>query len=151
MFWTRKTKIALAAAALAAGAVPTVAVGSSWHGGWGGWGQGRHARHADWCAPAGEARLAEAMALIEMHLALRPDQQHAWARLSEAVAQAGQAVKIACSAPASDTPSALARLEAGMQAGLGALRALRPSLEALYTELDPDQRTRLDGLMRGRL
>jgi hypothetical protein len=152
MVWTRRTKIVLAAAALAAGALPTLAAGSSWHGGWGqGWGNGRHARHADWCAAGGETRLGEGMALIEMHLALKPDQQHAWARLAEAVERSGRDLKAACASTAADTPAALARLETSIEAGLSAVRALRPPLDALYAQLDPAQRTRLDGLLRGRL
>ncbi|MSP47909.1 MAG: hypothetical protein EXQ95_01150 [Alphaproteobacteria bacterium] len=141
-------KLALAAAALV-GVLPTLAVGSSWHGGWGhGWG---HGRHADWCAGSGESRLGEAMTLIEMQLALRPDQQDAWARLAEAVERSGRDLKAACSAAGGNAPAELARLQAGIEAGLKAVRALRPPLDALYVALEPDQRARLDGLMRGRL
>ena len=147
MTWSRKTKLTLAAAALAA-AVPTLAVGASWQGGWG---HGRQARPADWCAGSGESRLGEAMTLIEMQLALKPDQQDAWARLVETVERSGRELKAACSATAGDTPAELARLEAGIEAGLKAVRALRPHLDALYAVLMPDQRARLDGVMRGRL
>lgn len=149
MFWTRKNRIALAAAALV-GAVPAIAA-ASWHGGWQGWGHGRHARHQhDWCA-GGEARLGEAMALIEMQLVLKPVQQDAWARLAEAVEKTGRDLKAACGATAADTPSEFRRLEAGIEAGLAAVRTIRPHLEVLYAALEPDQRARLDGLMKGRL
>ncbi len=147
MLWTRRTKIAVTAAALA-GVLPTLALGSSWHGGWG---ERRHARHADWCGTNGEARLGEAMTLIEMQLALKPDQQDAWARLAEAVERSGRDLKAACGTAAADVPGELRRLEAGIEAGLTAVRTVRPHLEALYVVLAPEQRARLDGLMRGRL
>lgn len=150
MFWTRKTKIALAAAALA-GAVPTLAA-ASWHGGWQGWGHGRHAsHHGDWCAGGGDARLGEAMALIEMQLALKPEQQHAWARLAETVETTSRELKAACGATAADVPGEVRRLEAGIEAGLQAVRTIRPRIEQLYAALEPDQRARLDGLLKGRL
>ena len=43
------------------------------------------------------------------------------------------------------------RLEAGIEAGLAAVRTIRPHLETLYAALEPDQRARLDGLLKGRL
>jgi hypothetical protein len=148
MAFARRTKIALAVAALAG--VPTFAA-ASWHGGWGqGW-HGRHARHADWCGGAGEARLGEAMTLIEMQLALRPDQQDVWARLAEAVERSSRELEAACGATAATAPAAFARLEAGIEAGLKAIRELRPHVDALYAVLDPDQRARLDGVLRPRL
>lgn len=149
MFWTRRNRIALAAAALI-GAVPTIAA-ASWHSGWQGWGHGRHTRHHhDWCA-GGDARLGEAMALIEMQLALKPEQQDAWARLAEAVEIAGSDLKTACGTAARDVPGEIRRLEAGIEAGLVAVRTILPHLEALYAALEPGQRSRLDGLLKGRL
>lgn len=153
MAWTRRTKIALTAAALAAGGLPALAEGYSWHSGWGhgGWGQARHARHMDWCATERRPGLGEGMTLIEMHLALRPEQQDAWVRVVKAVERTGRERQTFCARPPGDTPSAMARLEVRMEAGLTAIRAIRPHLEALYAELDAEQRTRLDGLMRDRL
>jgi len=149
MFWTRRNRIALAAAALV-GAAPTIAA-ASWHGGWQGWGHARHARHQHgWCA-GGDTRLGEAIALIEMHLALKPEQQDAWARLVEAVETTGRDLKATCGTAAGDVPGEFRRLEAGIEAGLVAVRTIRPHLEMLYSALEPDQRARLDGLLKGRL
>ncbi|MBM3546955.1 MAG: hypothetical protein FJX54_08375 [Alphaproteobacteria bacterium] len=151
MVWTHGTKIVMAVAVLAAG-LPVLAAAASWHDGvheWGHrWGQ---PRHAAFCAGRAQTRADDRLAAVERRLALRPEQREAWTRLSEAVARATATVKIACAAPASDTPAALARLEAGMEVGLDALRTLRPSLEVLYAQLYPEQRTRLDRVLRGRL
>lgn len=149
MFWTRRNRIAVAAAVLV-GVAPAIAA-ASWHGGWQGWGHGRHARHQHgWCA-GGDTRLGEAMALVEMHLALKPGQQDAWARLVETVETTGRDLKAACGSAAGDVPGEFRRLEAGIEAGLVAVRTIRPHLEALYAALEPDQRSRLDGLLKGRL
>lgn len=149
MFWTRRNRIAVAAAVLV-GAAPTIAA-ASWHGGWQGWGHGRHARHQHgWCAGS-DARLGEAMALVEMQLALTPQQQDAWARLAEAVEKTGRDLKAACGTAAGDVPGEFRRLEAGIEAGLVAVRTIRPHLETLYSALAPDQRARLEGLLKRRL
>ncbi len=146
MFWTLRTKIAAAAVALAA-VLPSLAAGSSWHD----WARGRHARSADWCQKGGSARLAEGMTLVEMQLALKPEQQDAWARVAEAVERVGRDLAGLCGAPVADVPSGLARLETGIEAGLRAVRELRPHLEAFYAALEPGQRARLDGLLKDRL
>lgn len=146
MFWTRKTKIALAAAGVV-GLLPMLASGAGWHDR----GFGRHARFVDGCACGGEARLSEAMTLLEMHLALKPGQHDAWARLTEAVVRAGRDVTTVCAGGAADAPSELARLEAAIEAGLKAVRDLRPPLADFYAALEPDQRVRFDGLLRGGL
>lgn len=153
MFWTRRNRIALAAAACV-GAVPTIAA-ASWHsgnhGGWQGWGHARHARHQqDWCGGDG-ARLGQAMAFVEAHLALKPEQQDAWARLAEAVETAGRNLKVACESVRADVRGEFRRLEAGLEAGLAAVRAIRPHIEALHAALEPDQRARLDRLLTGSL
>lgn len=146
MFWTRRTKIAVAAVALAA-ALPSLAAGSSWRD----WGRHRHTGSAGWCHQGGSNRLAEGMALVEMQLALTPDQQHAWARVAEVVERVGRDLAGLCGGTAADVPSGLARLETGIEASLRAVRELRPQLEALYAVLDPGQRARLDGLLKDRL
>lgn len=146
MLWTRRTKIAVATVALAA-VLPSLAAGSSWRD----WGRSRHARHADWCQQGGSNRLAEGMTLIEMQLALKPEQQDAWARLAEVVERVGRDLAGHCSGSVADVPSGLARLESGIEAGLKAVRELRPPLEAFYAVLEPGQRARLDGLLKDRL
>ncbi len=146
MFWTRRTKIAVATVALAA-VLPSLAAGSSWRD----WGRGRHAGSAGWCQQGGSARLAEGMTLIEMQLALKPEQQHAWARVAEVVERVGRDLAGLCGGSVADVPSGLARLESGIEASLKAMRELRPPLEALYAVLDPGQRARLDGLLKDRL
>jgi hypothetical protein len=150
MSWAHGTKLVLVAAVLAA-ALPTLAAASSWHDGWHGWGRWRQARQADWCARKAEYRLGERMEIVEMSLALRPEQREAWSRLAAAVEASGRELKVLCGAVAFGTPEAMARLEAGIETSLAAVRALRPPLEALYGQLDPGQRSRLDGLLRGRL
>lgn len=146
MFWTRRTKIAVAAVALAA-ALPSLAAGSSWRD----WGRHRHAGSAGWCLQGGSARLAEGMMLVEMQLALTPEQQHAWARVAEVVERVGRDLAGLCGGAIADVPSGLERLETSIEAGLKAVRELRPPLQALYAVLDPSQRARLDGLLKDRL
>jgi LTXXQ motif family protein len=146
MFWTRRTRIAVAAVALAA-VLPSLAAGASWHD----WGRGRQGGSAGWCQRGGSDRLAEGIALIEMQLALKPAQQDAWARVAEAVERVRRDLAGLCGGPVADVPSGLARLETGIEAGLKAVRELRPHLEALYAVLEPGQRARLDGLLKDRL
>ena len=95
--------------------------------------------------------MAEGVLLSEAQLAPTPEQQAAWARLVEAVETASRALKIACGTASTDVPGKFRRLEAGMEAELAAIRAIRPHLEMLYVALDTGQRARLDGLTKGRL
>lgn len=91
------------------------------------------------------------MMLVAMQLALTPEQQHAWARVAEVVERVGRDLAGLCGGAIADVPSGLERLETSIEAGLKAVRELRPPLQALYAVLDPSQRARLDGLLKDRL
>jgi hypothetical protein len=147
---TRRTKIiaALAAVASVAGLGGAYAHYAYRGHGWHGWHQGRHHGFQSFaCAADRGDRIESMIDRVHRDLALRPEQEAAWTALAQAVRDAVATLEGACAQPVGDDASArLARAEAMLDAGLSAVRAVRPSLDAFIAVLDEEQRRALDAL-----
>jgi hypothetical protein len=122
------------------------AVHGAWHGG--GWHEGRHGGGmAHFCTDAGGERFDRMAQHIKSELAMTAAQEAAWDEFSEAWREGEKHLRAACDTAESERPGMdglLARAEIQLDAGLGAVRAVRPAFEAFYATLDDTQRRTLD-------
>lgn len=90
-------------------------------------------RRSDW--------LDDRIDFVESFVDFTPEQEPAWVALTAAVRGGGERIGEACGAleAASDDPTGrLARAEVMLEAGLDAVRAVRPAFEDFYAVLDDD-------------
>lgn len=132
-----------------AGVVATVAVAGTVaiaHGG-----RGAHMERL--CGDDRMAHIERAMTEARQELALKPQQEPAFAELEAAVERGNGIVAETCGriegAERPDNPvEHLARAETFMSAGLEVVQTVRPAFEDLYATLDDTQRDKLDAFMR---
>ncbi|MHA1113684.1 MAG: Spy/CpxP family protein refolding chaperone [Alphaproteobacteria bacterium] len=104
--------------------------------------------------------------VVENFVSFTPEQDAAWKNLSAAMRAAHAERQAACETMRADdmrdggkgdeqreqarpatAPDRLARMESRLEAGVAAVRGIRPALDAFYATLNEDQREALDEMM----
>ena len=121
-------------------------------------GQGRHfGRHGRGyglgrlCSGRREERLADMVGFVESFVDFTDEQQAAWNSLTVALDQGSDRIGAACGelraeGRAETAPDKMARLETMLEAGLDAVRDVRPAFDSFYDTLDAEQKEAIDRL-----
>ena len=115
---------------------------------------GRHGRGhglARLCSERREERLADMVGFVESFVDFTPEQEAAWSGLTAALDQGSDRIGAACGELKAEgrpetAPDKVARLETMLEAGLDALRDVRPAFEGFYATLDAEQKAAIDRL-----
>ncbi len=115
---------------------------------------GRHGRGhglARLCSERREERLADMVGFVESFVDFTEEQEDAWNSLTVALDQGSDRIGAACGelkaeGRAETAPDKMARLETMLEAGLDALRDVRPAFDSFYGTLDAEQKAAIDRL-----
>ena len=115
---------------------------------------GRHGRGfglARLCSQRREERLADMVGFVESFVDFTDQQEVAWNSLTVALDQGSDRIGTACGelraeGRAETAPDKMARLETMLEAGLEALRGVRPAFDDFYDTLDAEQKEAIDRL-----
>lgn len=107
------------------------------------------------CDTTHERRTAAVLAFVERTLDLRPDQRAAWTSLTDALRAAQKNIGAACTKAKRGGQNgsavvSLANAETLTEAGLAAIRRVRPAFDAFHRALSADQKARLDRILSRR-
>lgn len=107
------------------------------------------------CDRADERHTSAVLALVERTLDIRPDQRAAWTSLTDALRAAQNDIGAACTkagrgAKNGSAVATLANAETLTEAGLAAIRRIRPAFDSFHRTLTADQKARLDRLLAHR-
>lgn len=113
---------------------------------------------ADFCHMVHGGHMTRGIDVVEAFVEFSPEQQSAWAGLTEALATAREQLAEHCEHRGSmadkngerNPMDGMARMEAKLEAQLEALRTVRPAAEAFWNTLTDEQQQALQGLMRHR-
>ena len=114
---------------------------------------GRGHGMGQFCDPGNAGRIDTMIKMIEGLVSFNSDQAKAWSNLTSSMRTADATIRTACEAHerngTPDTaPAMVARFDTMMNTGLGVIREVRPSFDAFYAELAPEQKKLLDGVMK---
>ena len=103
------------------------------------------------CSERRDERLADLVAFVESFVDFTPEQTGAWSELTTALDNGSGRIDTACgelrTAGRPETaPDRLARFEVLLEAGLDAVREVRPAFEGFYAVLDAEQKDAIDRL-----
>ncbi len=115
---------------------------------------GRHGRGyalGRLCSERREERLADMVGFVESFVEFTPEQEVAWNSLTVALDQGNDRIGTACGelraeGRAETAPDKMARLETMLEAGLDALRDVRPAFDSFYGTLNAEQKEAIDRL-----
>jgi len=115
---------------------------------------GRHGRGhglARLCSERREERLADMVGFVESFVDFTPEQDAAWSSLTAALDSGNDRIGAACgeleaAGRAETAPDKVARLETMLEAGLDALRDVRPAFDTFYGTLNAEQKAAIDRL-----
>lgn len=148
----------LLGAAVLGGAALAAGEGDCWRGGHGGlamaaFGPHRGARPPMGpCAPARAEHIESVIGVVEQFAELTPPQRTAWEELKAKIKAGNARFDEACTAMRAGDPATPAERMAGiermLEAGLAAVREIRPAFDAFHATLDEAQRAALDRLLR---
>lgn len=103
------------------------------------------------CSERRDERLADLVGFVESFVDFTPEQSTAWSGLTTALDDGSKRIDAACTALEAagrpeTAPDRLARLETLLEAGLDAVREVRPAFEGFYATLDDQQKAAVDRL-----
>jgi hypothetical protein len=101
------------------------------------------------CSERRGERLADLVAFVESFAGFTPEQTGAWNELTAALDSGSDRIGTACgeleaAGKPESAPDKLARLETLLEAGLKAVRDVRPAFDGFYAVLDAEQKAALD-------
>lgn len=105
------------------------------------------------CGERRERRMQDMVATVEGFATFTPEQQAAWDALKSRLDAGSQRLDAACESlpPVEGRPAPdqrLARMETMLEAGLAAVREVRPAFAGFYATLDEKQKTAFDRLLQ---
>ena len=103
------------------------------------------------CSERRDERLADLVVFVESFVDFTPEQTGAWTELTTALDSGSARIDTACgelrtAGKPETAPDRLARFEVLLEAGLDAVREVRPAFEGFYAVLDAEQKDALDRL-----